>query len=379
MKKICVVCGNEFIAKTNQAKYCCKKCANHSRFNQTLEERQESARIAKKRVLELYDSDLSVEEISKEVGKCPTFIHTTWREAGKPKRWTPYQRQVAELRRQGLCSAEISKILNIDCKQINTTARLIGMPFTDEEKQRSIQIGIDKNKRSDEQNKKYGIEFIQTYHPEWEYVSGQIGSDDYMEIKHIKCGHIISKSAIRVRRKNQDLICPYCRKEQSAALKEQRKQEQEQRQEQRQEERIQQKIEKFWSQPFDQAALSFCPVCNGAYFGNRKYCSDICAQKVMNARHKDKRIRKLQSICVDSDIDLYKLYQRDNGICHICGDKCDFEDFTRGKNGCFIVGITYPSIDHVIPISKGGMHSWDNVKLAHHYCNTLKSNKVVSL
>ena len=149
MKKICVVCGNQFIAKTNQAKYCCKKCANHSRFNQTLEERQESARIAKKRVLELYDSDLSVEEISKEVGKCPTFIHTTWREAGKPKRLTPYQRQVAELRRQGLCSAEISEILNIGCKQINTTARLIGMPFTDEEKQRSIQIGIDKNKRSE--------------------------------------------------------------------------------------------------------------------------------------------------------------------------------------------------------------------------------------
>ena len=110
MKKICVVCGNQFIAKTNQAKYCCKKCANHSRFNQTLEERQESARIAKKRVLELYDSDLSVEEISKEVGKCPTFIHTTWREAGKPKRLTPYQRQVAELRRQGLCRAEIHVI-----------------------------------------------------------------------------------------------------------------------------------------------------------------------------------------------------------------------------------------------------------------------------
>lgn len=44
-----------------------------------------------------------------------------------------------------------------------------------------------------------------------------------------------------------------------------------------------------------------------------------------------------------------------------------------------VVGKTYPSIDHVFPLSKGGLHSWDNVKLAHHYCNTIKSDKVVGL
>ncbi|HJG84317.1 MAG TPA: hypothetical protein K8V21_02840 [Weissella thailandensis] len=27
-----------------------------------------------------------------------------------------------------------------------------------------------------------------------------------------------------------------------------------------------------------------------------------------------------------------------------------------------------------MPRSKNGVHSWKNVKLAHHYCNTIKNN-----
>ena len=44
------------------------------------------------------------------------------------------------------------------------------------------------------------------------------------------------------------------------------------------------------------------------------------------------------------------------------------------KSLTFISGNNYPSIDHVIPVSKGGTHTWDNVKLAHRHCNTMKSN-----
>lgn len=52
----------------------------------------------------------------------------------------------------------------------------------------------------------------------------------------------------------------------------------------------------------------------------------------------------------------------------------DSEDYTVDGD-VFIAGNWYPSIDHVIPISKGGRHSWDNVKLAHRLCNSVKSNK----
>ena len=34
------------------------------------------------------------------------------------------------------------------------------------------------------------------------------------------------------------------------------------------------------------------------------------------------------------------------------------------------------SDDDVKPQSKGGEHSWDNIKLAHFRCNMLKSNKI---
>jgi len=38
----------------------------------------------------------------------------------------------------------------------------------------------------------------------------------------------------------------------------------------------------------------------------------------------------------------------------------------------------YPSIEHVIPIAKGGKHTWDNVKLAHRKCNMEKGIELIT-
>lgn len=59
---------------------------------------------------------------------------------------------------------------------------------------------------------------------------------------------------------------------------------------------------------------------------------------------------------------------------------------TRQRNKCTYcsVEMTLPwnasvptsrTIDHVVPISKGGAHSWDNVVLACHQCNARKRSK----
>lgn len=80
---------------------------------------------------------------------------------------------------------------------------------------------------------------------------------------------------------------------------------------------------------------------------------------------------------IDKDITVKVLYKRDKGICYICGGKCDFKDHTQ-INGHFTAGPNYPSIDHIIPIARGGMHAWDNVKLAHHCCNSMKSDVLPS-
>lgn len=118
-----------------------------------------------------------------------------------------------------------------------------------------------------------------------------------------------------------------------------------------------------------------CVVCGESFMTIRSSqvtCSDKCSRRWVR-RKKDKRINS--DNCIDHDITLSALFDRDNGRCYICGDECDWEDY-KENDGNVCVGITYPSIDHVVPLSKGGMHSWANVKLAHHYCNTIKNDTI---
>lgn len=43
---------------------------------------------------------------------------------------------------------------------------------------------------------------------------------------------------------------------------------------------------------------------------------------------------------------------------------------------CRYCGPKYPSIDHIIPISKGGAHTWENVQVAHFECNPNKRDYI---
>ena len=116
----------------------------------------------------------------------------------------------------------------------------------------------------------------------------------------------------------------------------------------------------------------FCIVCGKeyeTYNPAQKTCSKECGKKLARA-HKHKRIPKSQ--LVDKDITLEALYRRDSGVCYLCGKKCDWNDKTDKS-----VGPTYPSIDHMIPIAKGGLHAWTNVKLAHFECNWKKSDALL--
>ena len=106
-------------------------------------------------------------------------------------------------------------------------------------------------------------------------------------------------------------------------------------------------------------------------------CSPLCSKRRSNRLQRLYNSNRLnESNIIDKDITLQKLFDKYDGICYLCGKKCDFNDKVITEEGYTIVGKTYPSIEHVTSISKGGLHSWDNVNLAHHYCNTLKSNKI---
>lgn len=46
----------------------------------------------------------------------------------------------------------------------------------------------------------------------------------------------------------------------------------------------------------------------------------------------------------------FVIFKRDHYMCQMCGIKCDSETLSRR-----------PNCHHIIPISKGGSHSWDNL------------------
>lgn len=116
-----------------------------------------------------------------------------------------------------------------------------------------------------------------------------------------------------------------------------------------------------------------CAVCGKTFQTtqpNQKTCSKECGKKRRNRRN-DYKVPK--EAVVDRDITLATLYKRDEGICYICGCTCDWNDIYR-NNGYVITGGQYPSVDHVIPVSRGGKHAWSNVRLACRNCNSKKSD-----
>ena len=115
-----------------------------------------------------------------------------------------------------------------------------------------------------------------------------------------------------------------------------------------------------------------CVICGKAFtttFPHKITCSTNCRRKL---RHRSRAEERLKGKIVDADITLEKLFNRDAGICYLCGEPCDWSDRTNN-----ITGMNYPSIEHVRPLSRGGLHAWDNVKLAHFGCNIRKSNKLL--
>lgn len=83
-----------------------------------------------------------------------------------------------------------------------------------------------------------------------------------------------------------------------------------------------------------------------------------------------RRAERFASSKVDSGITISKLAAMYGEKCYICGKQTDFGDKRWGN-----YGPDYPTIDHVVPISRGGAHSWENVKLCCAECNVRKGNR----
>ena len=68
--------------------------------------------------------------------------------------------------------------------------------------------------------------------------------------------------------------------------------------------------------------------------------------------------------------DPMEVFDRDRWVCQLCNEPVD-RDAEYPDPG-------YRSLDHVVPISKGGEHSRRNTQLAHLGCNVAKSNRMAA-
>ena len=208
-----------------------------------------------------------------------------------------------------------------------------------------------------------------------EYYDNFISCDDMVDLRCTICGGVFTRSMISVR--NGRVRCPCCydkerenKRIENKRLKAIRQAEALERKKQRHEKQLREAEAKR------KKKIHPCIVC-GTKTINQKYCSETCRKRAYNKQKETNRRIKIMTQMVDKDITLESLYKRDRGLCHICGMLCNWDDYIIDSNQkqC---GEWYPSIDHVIPLSKGGMHSWDNVKLAHRRCNSIKSDKILA-
>lgn len=70
---------------------------------------------------------------------------------------------------------------------------------------------------------------------------------------------------------------------------------------------------------------------------------------------------------IDGDITIDKLFDRDAGICALCNTPVVWNVKHHDPRS--------PSVDHIMPVIKGGVHSWDNVQLVHFGCNMSKRDR----
>lgn len=212
------------------------------------------------------------------------------------------------------------------------------------------------------------------------YYYGYINSESKVKLKCNKCGNIFERYASCVR-KNKKIRCYKCEKMATKTRKEQEKINRfKQKKKEKEAIKLSKEIDRLSRSK--QLIIKQCKQCDSFFITDNPskiYCNHECCKRYHNTQHGNTRKRyKKANGKVDYTITLDKLIKRDKNICHICGQECNLEDYTY-QNNTFIAGNYYPSIDHIVPLSKGGTHSWNNVMLAHRICNSIKSDKLKPL
>lgn len=208
----------------------------------------------------------------------------------------------------------------------------------------------------------------------FEYVSGFENGECSVILRCRRCGEEQEVSASTVRHWSKQQ-CKHCRKlDKAARAAEQKAARAAELLREKEEARNRRQALKALKTA-RQMQIRFC-ACGNPMPEHSKHCKE-CSNRLQHKNQEIKRRAKIRNALVDSDISLQQLYERDNGVCWLCGGACDLNDYVvQGET--IVCGNSYPSIDHVIPLSKGGKHAWNNVKLAHRGCNSVKRDRILT-
>lgn len=93
-----------------------------------------------------------------------------------------------------------------------------------------------------------------------------------------------------------------------------------------------------------------------------------CAKKAERARYRLKTIKR-QGASTGIRISVDELAERDGFICYLCNGQVDMTVPRLSPNGA--------TVDHIVPISRGGLDTLENIKLTHWKCNRAKGAKLI--
>ena len=147
----------------------------------------------------------------------------------------------------------------------------------------------------------------------------------------------------------------------------------------------------------ESCTLKICRWC-GKHFlrpasrtGSTAYCSENC---LVSSRSEQKKIgrkryrispagkeyrrsagnnrKRARKYCCSYDSKVRRLivFGRDGWRCRICGRKTPKSLLGKNKPNA-------PTLDHIVPLSKGGGHTWGNVQCACRQCNSEKGDRFV--
>lgn len=114
-----------------------------------------------------------------------------------------------------------------------------------------------------------------------------------------------------------------------------------------------------------------CVVCNTSFITRHVdiTCSDECqderARDIKHSAEQRRRARERKAFV--ANVNRKQIFKRDGHRCHIC------KAMTNPK--AKVPNPKAPTIDHIIPLAKGGTHEPSNVATACFMCNCLKSDR----